>query len=362
MTPTAAVKLLRTSAASCLIAGPSGETIRNALPDDLRDLSKLPWQTIGSHLEALGWTNEKTEAISKQYSCDIPLDRLVFESIAIIHTTGSTADPKAIIASNNGIMANIPICRHYESRILLTPQSHGYSWLAGILSLSGGNPIFIYPGAPYTLANLQKLIQIVAGKADNFCAVPMFIKLLLSAPDGLASLKSFKTVTICGGQVSDHTARELVDVRVWSALQASEVGHMMDSGETKTTDWEWVSMPKAAEIWMTMEPQDDSTYELIIKKGHPALSVVNRDDGYATRDLYIKHPSIPGKWKYWRRKDDILVHSSGMKTDPIFSECKVLRSFDWDIEHAGQSRINSARLRSSAALSYSEGVTQSPQP
>ena len=300
-----------------LVVGPTGENTRNALPDDLRELPELPWQTIQSQLPSLKWTDEETEAESTQYTYDT-----ASKSIAILHTTGSTADPKPVVFLAKGLLAIGAICSHHESRLLMTPQSHGYSFAGGVLSLSGGSPIYIYPGAPYSLANLQKTIQIVDGKADNFCAVPMFIGLLLSATGGLEMLKTFKTVSICGGMLSEQAGQQLVDGKVgaWYSVQATEVGHMMDSGETKTSDWEWVSMARGAEKWMSMEPYDNSTYELVLKKGHPTLSVFDREDAYATRDLYVKHPTEPGKWKYWRRKDDILVHSSGMKTDPTSSE------------------------------------------
>ena len=251
----------------------------------------------------------------------LQLDVLANQPCLICHTTGSTADPKSITMPNKCLLSNT--CRGLcDSKLLITPLAHGYAFLAAIFSLAGGKPIFVYPGAPYTAENLLRTIEIVSGKVDNFAAVPMFIKLLSSVPGGLDRLKGFKRLTMCGGQLSDQLMEQLAarGIPVWNAVQGSEVGHMLDSGEPKVEGWDWMNLPKDMDRYLVMEPYEDEGYELVIQKGYPSLFVFNRQDGYGTKDLYVRHPDDPRKWKYLKRKDDIIVHSIGLKTDPIFSE------------------------------------------
>ncbi len=69
--------------------------------------------------------------------------------------------------------------------------------------------------------------------------------------------------------------------------------------------------------------QDDGTYELTIGKGYPSLSMYNRDNGsWETSDLYTPHLSLPNAWKCHGRKDDIILHVTGMKTNPVPSKCQ----------------------------------------
>lgn len=39
----------------------------------------------------------------------------------------------------------------------------------------------------------------------------------------------------------------------------------------------------------------------------------NKQDAYATNDLFIPHPTIPGLWKLVGRKDDQITLSTGEK-------------------------------------------------
>lgn len=86
------------------------------------------------------------------------------------------------------------------------------------------------------------------------------------------------------------------------------------------SSWECLDPPAGLERYVSFEPYDPVTgsSELVYLPGHPLLHVSNRPGGgYATRDLYLPHPTIPGKWKYDKRKDDVIVHSHGVKSDPL---------------------------------------------
>lgn len=43
-------------------------------------------------------------------------------------------------------------------------------------------------------------------------------------------------------------------------------------------------------------------------------------DEVATKDLYSKHPTKPGRWLYRGRTDDVIVLSNGEKVNPVDME------------------------------------------
>lgn len=70
--------------------------------------------------------------------------------------------------------------------------------------------------------------------------------------------------------------------------------------------------------------QVGEAYELIVKPGWRSQSLTNRPDGsYATSDLWLQHPINPNKWKYYGRRDDILVLSNGEKANPVTFELQI---------------------------------------
>lgn len=71
-------------------------------------------------------------------------------------------------------------------------------------------------------------------------------------------------------------------------------------------------------IWM--KPINDSLYECVYLRGHPALTSSNSDDppgSYYSRDVFTPHPTIPGRWKYVTRLDDRVNLVNGEKVLPL---------------------------------------------
>lgn len=74
-----------------------------------------------------------------------------------------------------------------------------------------------------------------------------------------------------------------------------------------------------------MQPYDASTgtYELVIvadesnQDAAPVFHNLPGENPFHTKDLFTQHPTKPGLFKYYGRKDDILVLSNGEKVNPI---------------------------------------------
>jgi hypothetical protein len=76
-----------------------------------------------------------------------------------------------------------------------------------------------------------------------------------------------------------------------------------------------------AKPFIKFEPQDESgIFELVCLEGLPTKTTTNRPDGsYATKDLFIKHPTLEG-YKYYSRLDDTLTLVNGEKANPLVME------------------------------------------
>lgn len=70
--------------------------------------------------------------------------------------------------------------------------------------------------------------------------------------------------------------------------------------------------------------ESQGLYECVALPDHRLNGKPNREDGcYATKDLFIRHPSDPSKWKYIGRLDDTIVLSNGEKVNPVVIEDSV---------------------------------------
>jgi len=84
-------------------------------------------------------------------------------------------------------------------------------------------------------------------------------------------------------------------------------------------DKEWNYLRPAPELasYLQFEDRGEGLYELICLDGWPSKSMSNRSDGsYATKDLFLKHPTLQA-WKYIGRLDDVVVLETGEKANPI---------------------------------------------
>lgn len=102
------------------------------------------------------------------------------------------------------------------------------------------------------------------------------------------------------------------------------MGICMWSNGRDGNEWNYLHLVPTVRPYAQWEPFIDGVYELIGKPGWPSKSLSNRPDGsYATKDLWAQHPTDPNKWKYYGRRDDILVLSNGEKANPVTLELHV---------------------------------------
>jgi thioester reductase-like protein len=86
-------------------------------------------------------------------------------------------------------------------------------------------------------------------------------------------------------------------------------------------DWNWVRPTVKTAPFVKFEDRGAGLLEIICLPGWPGKVMTNRDDGsYATRDLFVKHPTRQQAYKYFSRLDDTLTLVNGEKANPLLIE------------------------------------------
>ena len=247
----------------------------------------------------------------------------------ILHSTGSSANPKAIPIMARAVLNFACLRGHYDSWLAITSLAHGYSNFHAGMTLARGVPIYLASSMTINGENLVKALRASQGRAQVFLAVPAFLDYLFAHPEGPHAMKTLVSqVHVTGGPMSSKNGVlvEQHDIKMQYFVASTEAGLYLCSGSAKSTDWAWLSIYSIAQPYIKMELFDEETggSEVVVKKGFPDLQVSNRSNGdFATGDMFLpgQMQSInEGKWKFWRRKDEVLVHSSGLKSDPVASK------------------------------------------
>lgn len=95
-------------------------------------------------------------------------------------------------------------------------------------------------------------------------------------------------------------------------------------------DWEYLFPHPAYSDVQIFEPVMDGVFEFVYredgKQKPPLMYTYTQPAGtkeYRTKDLFTPHPTKPGLWKFYGRRDDVIVLSSGIKINPLPVELAV---------------------------------------
>ncbi|KAG1853286.1 acetyl-CoA synthetase-like protein [Suillus tomentosus] len=256
-----------------------------------------------------------------------------------LHSSGSTGFPKPIPISNLTAihwclmpsildLTNLPTPIRLGTASLPSFHTFGiyFQLFAPIASLSS---VSIYPPTSFldplaipVVPNSQNILDsVLKTKSNTLLVVPAFLEQWAFSPSAVDVLKTLEYVFYGGGPLAPKTGNTLVHagVKLSCCYGATEFGcstyFIRNSVDQKL--WDWVRFGPNSKIrWA---PQDDGTYECqVLTTQTHQVSVENLPDvkGYATSDLFIKHPTVEGLWKIVGRIDDVLILSSGEKTIP----------------------------------------------
>lgn len=84
--------------------------------------------------------------------------------------------------------------------------------------------------------------------------------------------------------------------------------------------WDYLRPSETVKKFLRFEERSPGIFELICLDGWPSKVMSNRPDGsYATKDLFLKHPTLES-YKYYARLDDTIVLVNGEKVNPLVME------------------------------------------
>lgn len=88
-------------------------------------------------------------------------------------------------------------------------------------------------------------------------------------------------------------------------------------------EWDYLRPSGFVKNFLRFEERSPGIFELIVLDGWPSKVMSNRPDGsYATKDLFLKHPTLEA-YKYYARLDDTIVLVNGEKVNPLDMEGRV---------------------------------------
>lgn len=88
-------------------------------------------------------------------------------------------------------------------------------------------------------------------------------------------------------------------------------------------EWDYLRPDGLVKQFLRFEERFPGVFELICLDGWPSKVMSNRPDGsYATKDLFIKHPTLEA-YKYYARLDDTIPLVNGEKVNPLDLEGRI---------------------------------------
>ncbi|EKM49937.1 uncharacterized protein PHACADRAFT_213717 [Phanerochaete carnosa HHB-10118-sp] len=250
----------------------------------------------------------------------------------ILHSSGSTAFPKPIPWTHERYLLGC-LAPWFGERDLTgqrlafhsTPMFHGLGTMQiGWTAFSGLVLTVFKPQVPPVVPTPESVMRgAIATKSDFIYCVPSFIEEWATNPAHVRHLQSVQGIIYGGGPLSQSVGDELVGqgVSIFPMYGISETGiNNISLPKSAEKDWQYFAI--ARNIKAHFEPDGDGHYEFIaVSSTFQKPCVENTEvDGvpaYATSDLLIPHPTKPGFWRIYGRKDDQIMHSTGEKASIV---------------------------------------------
>ncbi|KAI4144839.1 MAG: hypothetical protein L6R39_004024 [Caloplaca ligustica] len=140
----------------------------------------------------------------------------------------------------------------------------------------------------------------------------------------------------CGGDlpqsIGDVVASKIKLVNQFGATELGLTPNLLSSEGRDSGDWKFVQFHP--DLGLEMRHIADDTFELYavrdkkLESIQPTFTIFPHAQEYATRDLFVRHPSPYKKnlWRWKARSDDIIVFLNGEKTNPISMEQHIVSS------------------------------------
>jgi thioester reductase-like protein len=152
---------------------------------------------------------------------------------------------------------------------------------------------------------------------------PAIAEQLLQEPNGIDFFKNIDFLCYTGAPFSQSAGKQLVEVTelvsLYGSTEAFQVPQLIPSKE------DWSYMEWNPNFKLEMQPSDDEkgVYEMVlfVDTSTEHISALNHNvpgvSEWRTKDLFMPHPTKPTLWRYYGRRDDIIVLSNSEKFNPV---------------------------------------------
>ncbi|KAJ7626112.1 acetyl-CoA synthetase-like protein [Roridomyces roridus] len=267
-----------------------------------------------------------------------------------VHSSGNTGFPKSIPASHrtvihistqDALVACASLAPRFAAGAL--PPFHAlglaFSFVFGLMT---GGTSCIYPPSstptsyhpPPAPSAALAITHARNARANGIMAVPALILEWAADEQVVGYLSGLNLVAFSGGPLTQLVGDELVrqQVNVVPMYGSSEVGVVnLVKRAPSPAGWAWHEFSKRVDVrWAD---QGDGTFECQFFTNRavhqPAVENLPDAKGYATSDLFERHPDYPDLYKMQvvvGRLDDVLIMANGEKTVPGPMEDIILTS------------------------------------
>jgi acyl-coenzyme A synthetase/AMP-(fatty) acid ligase len=254
---------------------------------------------------------------------NIPIhsNELAMDRFAYFHSSGSKGVPRPI-CMNCETVFHFSLLDHKDRVFFVAPLFHILGFMVFVKSIIQGCRCtsFDFARTPVSTSIIRAL-NIVLPKELIF--VPFLLKEVMALPDGITALQRLQSVGTGGATVPDLLIRKCFEshiplVQYYGATEFGSFMHTPGPEESETRNW--LRVYEKCIPFVQWNPIGDNIYELVISKLSPNVLVINSKDGFRTRDLFVKHPSVENAWKYYCRVDDRITLINGEKVLPLAME------------------------------------------
>ena len=191
--------------------------------------------------------------------------------------------------------------------------------------------------------------------ADVAFLVPSIVQDLAQNPGLLGYCsKNLQAILYCGGDLPRALGDIIASkIRLLNQFGASELGltpAIICLDNRSLDDWKYTQFHP--QLGLELRHISGDVHELYAvrdrekKDTQPTFTIFPDLQEYASRDLFVRHPSKPDLWAWRARADDIIVFLNGEKTNPISMEQHIV-AHNADISAAlviGAQRFQAALL------------------
>lgn len=262
------------------------------------------------------------------------------EPFVCVHTSGTTGLPKPVIL-NHGTFAisdkfprisamgrkPLALCAAINKRFFFAFSTHHS---AGLLMMTHavytGITLVLAPSYPVTAAMTHDTHM--HGDVQASMVSPNILNDIYKNVDYLNGLKRLQFLSYGGAAISREVGEKVRSYTyLWTAFGSTEAG-IYALERTDPEDWQYFSFSPF--MGLEMRPSASNLYELcFVRQDRPdyaqgVFSTFPNLTEYPSEDLYSKHPTNEGLWKYEGRSNDVIGFSNGLNFNPLAMESALL--------------------------------------